>query len=397
MEMSTEDGNGDEQSPEASGEVFTVTEASRTTTDEAIRQAMDRVDLSSTQATQASEDASFEPVPFFVLESKPVVPLEPLVLSDEDTAEENVELMLMAGLRALPESAFDCFDESSSSAATTATTVTSVAKTFADKWFDCTVQRLADASLHLSVSDITEADIDEAIQRFNTPYGEILVTIDAPLEDSDDFVARLSGRPLSRSRRQADATCSLDADIDADSDSDSDSANDDELSSIAADSDSVHAVTWTLLNVVTTGTAVALPADRALHEHIYTYVHEANALYQGKFVIEQPVVEARGLRSVRRVIFFAWKQRLHLTPTTGTGGYASRKRRRSGDSPVTVGDEEACDIAESHSLPSAGDVSSPVDHSKRPKLCHDNGDDATVAFDGVSTTAIIVDDDGRDA
>ena len=59
--------------------------------------------------------------------------------------------------------------------------------------------------------------------------------------------------------------------------------------SIAADSGSDHAVTWTLLNVVISGPAVALPADGTLHEHehehehehahVCTYVHETNALY----------------------------------------------------------------------------------------------------------------------
>lgn len=297
-------------------------------------------------------------------------------MSDEDPAEENIELMIMAGLRALPESAFHFLEEcSSTTAASTAAQPRHVAKAFADAWFHCTVQRLADASLHLSVADATEVDKDGDdgdIQRFSTPYGEVLVTMDAPLEDSDDFVARLSGRP-----RPREVVCRLDADIDGDdegdSEGDSDDDNGDDLSSIAADSGSDHAVTWTLLNVVTSGTAVSLPADRTLHEHVYTYVHETNALYQGKFIIEQPVVEARGLRSARRVIFFAWKQRLHLTSTTATGN-ASRKRRRSSDSPVTVVDDEACE--DTDPLPSVDYDNSPLGHSKRPKLSHDNGDDA---------------------
>ena len=376
IEMTTVEADGSEPPAEAMAERLTVTEASGSTTDETIRQAMDRVDLSSNQATQASESPSFEPVPFFVLESKPVVPLEPLILSDEDPAEENVELMLMAGLRALPESAFHCLEEcSSTAAASTAAQPRLVAKAFADAWFHCTVQRLANASLHLSVADTAETDNDgdddeDDIQRFGTPYGEILVTMDAPLEDSDDFVARLSGRP-----RPRDVVC---IDDEGDSDDDSDDDNDDDLSSIAADSGSDHAVTWTLLNVVTSGIAVSLPADRKLHEHIYTYVHETNALYQGKFIIEQPVVEARGLRSARRVIFFAWKQRLHLTSTTSAVN-ASRKRRRSSDSPVTVVDDDAGDDTEADPLPSVDDGSSPPGHSKRLNLSHDNGDDAAAA------------------
>lgn len=178
------------------------------------------------------------------------------------------------------------------------------------------------------------AATEDSVRRLGTPYGEVLVTMDAPLEDSDDH----------------------------------------DLSSIAADSGSDHAVTWTLLNVVTSGIAVSLPADRTLHEHIYTYVHETNALYRGQFIVEQPVVEARGLRSARRVIFFAWKQRLHLTSTTAAVN-ASRKRRRSSDSPVTVVDDEA----EADPLPSAADDSSPPGNLKRPKLSHDNGDDAAAA------------------
>eukprot|EP01033_Poteriospumella_lacustris_P008067 gene8067-5810_t len=289
IEMATEEADGSEPPAEAMAEKMTVTEASGSTTDETIRQAMDRVDLSSNQATQASESPSFEPVPFFVLESKPVVPLEPLILSDEDPAEENVELMLMAGLRALPESAFHFLEEcSSTAAASTAAQPRHVANAFADAWFHCTVQRLANASLHLSVADtaVTENDGDDEgdIQRFSTPYGE----------------------------------------------------------------------------------------------HIYTYVHETNALYQGKFIIEQPVVEVRGLRSTRRVIFFAWKQRLHLTSTTAAAN-ASRKRRRSSDSPVTVVDDEAGEDAVADPLPSVDDGSSPPGHSKRPKLSHDNGDDAAAA------------------
>ena len=76
------------------------------------------------------------------------------------------------------------------------------------------------------------------------------------------------------------------------------------------------------------------------------------------FIIEQPVIEAPGLPSARRVIFFAWKQRLHLTSSTAAAN-ASRNRRRCSDSPVRVVDVEAGGDTETDPLPSVGDDSSP--------------------------------------
>lgn len=267
-----------------------------------------------------------------------------------------------------------------------------VTKAFADAWFERIIQRLTDASLHLSPADNVADDDD--IQRFSSPYGDVLVTIDAPLEDNEDFVTRLSGRSSTSGDDQRGLAFGIDTDSDSDADSGgsnharSGSESEDDMSSIAADDGSVQPVTWTLLNVVTVGSAVVLPLDRNLHEHIYTYVHETNALYQGKFIIEQPIVESRGLRSVRRVIFFPWKQRLHQSSSATLS--SSRKRRHQNlDSPSTIVLEETSDDATGGAIdhpPMETDDGSSAGPAKRTRLNENGGDSDT------SPEAIVVDD-----
>lgn len=46
---------------------------------------------------------------------------------------------------------------------------------------------------------------------------------------------------------------------------------------------------WALLHFAMTK-PVILPTDTAIHDRVYTYSHENNALYQGKKVIKQPAV-----------------------------------------------------------------------------------------------------------
>jgi hypothetical protein len=64
---------------------------------------------------------------------------------------------------------------------------------------------------------------------------------------------------------------------------------------------------WALVSF-TTSKGLILPTKVTLHDKVYTYAHNENALYLGKEIIKQPAVESRS--SVHKVEYVPWSDRM---------------------------------------------------------------------------------------
>ncbi len=114
---------------------------------------------------------------------------------------------------------------------------------------------------------------------------------------------------------------------------------------------------WAILHFVTKKSKkLILPAMESLHDRIYTYDHEANALYQGRVIIKQPAIMS--FPSAKRVEYRPFCERLHLTKTDSEAMNGDHYEEHYGEE-----DNKEVEEVEATAAPSSSAPSASFDHS----------------------------------